>query len=59
MARFLTPERAVLLLVALGAGLRLWNLEGLGDFDFDEVAAIWYARAGLLDIVADLAGAPV
>ena len=48
----------MLLLVALGAGLRLWNLEGLGDFDFDEVAAIWYARAGLLDIVADLARAP-
>ena len=58
LARWLTPELAVLSLVALGAGLRLWNLEGLGDFDFDEVAAIWYARAGLLDIVADLARAP-
>ncbi len=58
LARLLTPEGAVLLLVVLGAGLRLWNLEGLGDFDFDEVAAIWYARAGLLDIVADLAAAP-
>lgn len=58
MAPLVTPERAVLLLVVLGAGLRLWNLEGLGDFDFDEVAAIWYARAGLLDIVADLAAAP-
>ncbi len=58
LVQALTPEQAVLLLVALGAGLRLWNLEGLGDFDFDEVAAIWYARAGLLDIVADLARAP-
>ena len=48
----------MLLLVVVGAGLRLWNLEGLGDFDFDEVAAVWYARAGLLDIVADIARAP-
>ena len=58
VARSFTPELAVLLLVVLGAGLRLWNLEGLGDFDFDEVAAVWYARAGLLDIVADIARAP-
>jgi len=58
VARWLTPEWAVLLLVVLGAGLRLWNLEGLGDFDFDEVAAIWYARAGLLDIAAEIAPAP-
>lgn len=58
LARTLTPELAVLALVVLGGGLRLWNLQGLGDFDFDEVAAIWYARADLLDIVADLASAP-
>lgn len=58
VTRRLTPELAVLLLVVLGAGLRLWNLEGLGDFDFDEVAAIWYARAGLLDIAAEIAQAP-
>ena len=58
IARPLTPELAVLLLVVVGAALRLWNLEGLGDFDFDEVAAVWYARAGLLEIMADVARAP-
>lgn len=58
MAPLVTPERAVLLLVVLGAGLRLWNLEGLGDFDFDEVASVWYTRARLRDIVGDIAQAP-
>ena len=58
LSRTLTPEWAVLLLVVLGAGLRLWNLEGLGDFDFDEVASVWYTRARLRDIVGDIALAP-
>ncbi len=58
-ARWLpTPELAVLGLVIIGAILRLWNLDGLGDFDFDEVAAIWYARADPPDIIANIARAP-
>jgi len=58
VARWLTPEWAVLLLVVLGAGLRLWNLEGPGDLDFAAVAATWYARARPPDIAAQIARAP-
>ncbi len=56
--RGLDPRAAVLLLVILGVVLRLLRLDGLGDFDFDEVAAIWYARSAPGDIVAAIAAAP-
>ena len=53
-----SPELAVLFLVLAGSGLRLWNLDSLGDFDFDEVAAVWYAREDLPSILANIARAP-
>lgn len=56
--RSITPGLAVLGLVVIGSVLRLWNLEGLGDFDFDEVASVWYARADAPDIIANIARAP-
>ena len=58
LARHLTPMKALLAAVVVGAVLRGLRLEHLGDFDFDEVAAVWYARSLPLDIVAAIAEAP-
>ena len=53
-----TPQNALLLLLVAGALLRVLRLDALGDFDFDEVAAIWYARSSPGDILAAVARAP-
>ena len=56
--RLATPQAALVGLIVLGAVLRLLRLDQLGDFDFDEVAAIWYARNEPGDILATIARAP-
>ena len=56
--RLATPQAALAALIVLGAVLRLLRLDQLGDFDFDEVAAIWYARSEPGDILATIARAP-
>lgn len=48
----------LLAVLVLGAALRGLRLQQLGDFDFDEVAAVWYARSLPLDIIAAIAEAP-
>ena len=48
----------LLAVLVLGATLRSLRLQQLGDFDFDEVAAVWYARSLPLDIIAAIAEAP-
>lgn len=53
-----TPMAVLLAVVVLGAALRSLRLQQLGDFDFDEVAAVWYARSLPLDIIAAIAEAP-
>ena len=53
-----TPITVLLAVVVVGALLRSLRLQHLGDFDFDEVAAVWYARSLPLDIVAAIADAP-
>lgn len=53
-----TPMVGLLAVLVLGAALRGWRLQQLGDFDFDEVAAVWYARSLPLDIIAAIAEAP-
>ncbi len=58
LTRRLTPMTALLAVVLVGAILRGFRLQHLGDFDFDEVAAVWYARSLPLDIVAAIAEAP-
>ncbi len=58
LARHVTPTTVVLAVVVAGAVLRSLRLQHLGDFDFDEVAAVWYARSLPLDIVAAIAEAP-
>ena len=52
------PMAGLLAVVVLGAALRGLRLQQLGDFDFDEVAAVWYARSLPLDIIAAIAQAP-
>ncbi len=58
LARHVTPMTVLLAVVVAGAVLRSLRLQNLGDFDFDEVAAVWYARSLPLDIVAAIAEAP-
>lgn len=41
----------------LAFALRVYRLHTLGDFDFDEVASIWYAGLPLGEMLAALAGA--
>ena len=53
-----TPMVVLVILMVAGAILRAFRLDVLGDFDFDEVAAIWYARSNPVDIVAAIATAP-
>ena len=53
-----SPRAVLLLLVVGGAILRGFRLNTLGDFDFDEVAAVWYARSSPSDIVAAISAAP-
>ena len=53
-----TPLAGLVAVVVLGAVLRSMRLQQLGDFDFDEVASVWYARSLPLDIVAAIAEAP-
>ncbi|MCY3959270.1 MAG: glycosyltransferase family 39 protein [Chloroflexi bacterium] len=52
------PMVGLLAVVVLGVALRSLRLQQLGDFDFDEVAAVWYARSLPLDIIAAIAAAP-
>ena len=58
LTRRIRPTTALLAVVLLGALLRSLRLEQLGDFDFDEVASVWYARSLPLDIFAAIAAAP-
>lgn len=58
LSRRVTPLTALLAIVVAGAVLRGLRLQALGDFDFDEVAAVWYARSAPLDIVGAIADAP-
>lgn len=53
-----TPMVGLLTVLVLGAALRSLRLQQLGDFDFDEVAAVWYARSLPLDIIGAIAEAP-
>ena len=53
-----TPAAGLLAVLLLGAVLRSVRLQQLGDFDFDEVASVWYARSAPLDIIAAIAEAP-
>lgn len=53
-----TPAAGLLAVVLLGVVLRSVRLQQLGDFDFDEVASVWYARSAPLDIIAAIAEAP-
>ena len=57
-AALMTPRIALLTLIVGGAALRVFRLAELGDFDFDEVASIWYARSDPGDIFSTIAGAP-
>jgi hypothetical protein len=44
-------------MVLLAFALRAYRLHTLGDFDFDEVASVWYAGLPLNQMLAALAGA--
>ena len=44
--------------VLLGTFLRVWRIDQLGEFDFDEVASVWYARQGAGEIFEAIAAAP-
>jgi hypothetical protein len=44
--------------VLLGTFFRVWRIDQLGEFDFDEVASVWYARQGADEIFRSIADAP-
>ena len=44
--------------MVLGTFLRVWRIDQLGEFDFDEVASVWYARQGAAEIFRSIAEAP-
>ncbi len=58
LSRHATPLAALTIVLVLGAALRGLRLHDLGDFDFDEVASVWYARSVPLDIISAIAQAP-
>ena len=58
LAQRVTPMMVLFVVVVVGALLRSFRLQQLGDFDFDEVAAVWYARSLPLDVVVAIADAP-
>ncbi len=58
VAALMTPQIALLTLIVGGAALRVFRLASLGDFDFDEVASVWYARSDPGDIFSSIARAP-
>lgn len=58
LASGVTPMAGLLAVMLVGVVLRGFRLHQLGDFDFDEVASVWYARSVPLDIIAAIAEAP-
>ena len=58
LASGVTPLVGLVAVILLGVVLRSYRLQQLGDFDFDEVASVWYARSAPLDIIAAIAEAP-
>ena len=54
----LDPRVVVVLATLLALALRTWRLPILGDFDFDEVASVWYARQIAADLVGAIRSAP-
>ena len=44
--------------IILGTFFRVWRIERLGQFDFDEVASVWYARHSVSEIFHAIADAP-
>ncbi len=54
----LDPRVAVILAALLALFLRTWRLPELGDFDFDEVASVWYARLVAVDLLDAISTAP-
>ena len=45
-------------LFVLALALRVWRLDGLGGFDWDEVATVYIASRPLADLLSYLRGAP-
>ncbi len=52
------PRFVVLLVTLIALFLRTWRLPALGDFDFDEVASVWYSRFVAGDLLAAIRIAP-
>ena len=58
LVRVIPPAMVLLGVIIVAAALRGLFLRSLGDFDFDEVASVWYARSTPTDIVEVIARAP-
>ncbi|MCY3801226.1 MAG: glycosyltransferase family 39 protein [Chloroflexi bacterium] len=54
----LKPRVVVTLAALVALFLRTWQLPELGDFDFDEVASVWYARLVAVDLLQAISTAP-
>lgn len=52
------PPTLAIVATVIGLFLRVWNLPGLGDFDFDEVASVWYARLDTPEVFRAIRNAP-
>ena len=52
------PDPVIVLLTLAALALRLWNLPGLGDLEFDEIVSVRYAALSPAALIAKVAQAP-
>lgn len=52
------PDPVIVLLTLAALALRLWNLPGLGDLEFDEIVSVRYAALSPTALIATVAQAP-
>ncbi len=52
------PDPVIVLLTLIALALRLWNLPGLGDLEFDEIVSTRYAVLSPTALIAKVAQAP-
>ncbi len=55
---WVSENRMITCATLLALVLRVWRIDQLGQFDFDEVASVWYAKMNLADTISAIAAAP-
>jgi len=55
---WVSSNRIILCATLMALVLRVWRIDQLGQFDFDEVASVWYAKMNLVDTISAISAAP-